>query len=36
MESRKISQADLIQGTELIKAGRLIHEMSSAKSTVVY
>jgi hypothetical protein len=36
MERRKISQADLIQGAELIKAGRLITEITSAKSTVVY
>ncbi len=36
IEERKISQADLIQGTELIKAGRLVVEMTSAKSTVVY
>jgi len=36
IEERKISHADLIQGTELIKAGRLVVEMTSAKSTVVY
>jgi hypothetical protein len=36
IEERKISQADLIQGTELIKAGRLVVEMTSAKSTAVY
>jgi predicted peroxiredoxin len=36
IEDRKISQADLIQGTELIKAGRLVVEMTSAQSTVVY
>jgi len=36
IEERKISQADLIQGAELVKAGRLIVEMTSAKSTAVY
>lgn len=36
IEERKISQADLIQGSELIKAGRLVVEMTSAKSTAVY
>jgi predicted peroxiredoxin len=36
LEHRQISQADLIQGVELVKAGRLIVEMSEAKSTAVY
>jgi predicted peroxiredoxin len=36
IEERKISQADLIQGAEPCKAARLIVEMTSAKSTVVY
>lgn len=36
IEERKISQADLIQGAEPCKAGRLIVEMTSAKSTAVY
>jgi predicted peroxiredoxin len=36
LEERKISQADLIQGAEPCKAGRLIVEMTSAKSTAVY
>lgn len=36
LEERKISQADLIQGAELVKAGRLVVEMTSAKSTAVY
>ncbi len=36
LEERKIGQADLIQGSELIKAGRLVVEMTSAKSTAVY
>ncbi len=36
LEERKISQADLIQGAELVKAGRVIVELTSAKSTVVY
>ncbi|MGA7562287.1 MAG: DsrE family protein [Desulfobaccales bacterium] len=36
LEERQISQADLIQGCELVKAGRLVVEMTSAKSTVVY
>lgn len=36
IEERKISQTDLIQGTEPCKAGRLIVEITSAKSTVVY
>jgi predicted peroxiredoxin len=36
IEERKISQADLIQGAEPCKAGRLIMEMTSAKSTAVY
>jgi uncharacterized protein len=36
IEERQISQADLIQGAELIKGGRLVVEMTSAKSTAVY
>ena len=36
IEERKIKPDDLIQGTELVKAGRLIHEINSAKSTLVY
>jgi predicted peroxiredoxin len=36
IEERKISQADLIQGAEPCKAGRLIVEMTTAKSSVVY
>jgi predicted peroxiredoxin len=36
IEARKISKADLIQGAEPCKAGRLILEMTSAKSTAVY
>jgi uncharacterized protein len=36
IEERKIGQADLIQGAEPCKAGRLIVEMTSAKSTAVY
>jgi predicted peroxiredoxin len=36
IEERKIGQADLIQGAEPCKAGRLIAEMTSAKSTAVY
>ena len=36
LEERKISKDELIEGTELVKAGRLIVEMSEAKSTVVY
>jgi predicted peroxiredoxin len=36
IEERKISQTDLIQGAEPCKAGRLIVEMTSAKSTAVY
>jgi predicted peroxiredoxin len=36
IEARKISKADLIQGAEPCKAGRLIVEMTSAKSTAVY
>jgi uncharacterized protein len=36
IEERKISQTDLIAGSEGIKAGRLVVEMTSAKSTAVY
>jgi len=36
IEERKIKPDNLIQGTELVKAGRLIHEINSAKSTLVY
>ena len=36
IEERKIKPEDLIQGTELVKAGRLIHEIGEAKSTLVY
>ena len=36
IEERKISQDDLVEGCELIKAGRLVVEMTSAKSTAVY
>jgi hypothetical protein len=36
MERRKISQADLIEGAELIKAGRVIVEVTSAKSTMTF
>jgi predicted peroxiredoxin len=36
IEERKISKADLIQGAEPCKAGQLIVEMTSAKSTAVY
>lgn len=36
LEERKIGHDDLIEGSELIKAGRLVVEMTSAKSTAVY
>jgi predicted peroxiredoxin len=36
LEERKISKDDLIQGAEPCKAGRLIVEISGAKSTLVY
>jgi len=36
LEERKISKDELIEGAELVKAGRLIVEMSEAKSTVAY
>jgi predicted peroxiredoxin len=36
IEERKISPNDLIEGTELCKAGKVILEVVSAKSTVVY
>jgi predicted peroxiredoxin len=36
LEERKISKDDLIQGAEPCKAGRLIIEITSAKSTLVY
>ena len=36
IEERKISHADLVPGSELIKAGRLVVEMTGAKSTAVY
>jgi predicted peroxiredoxin len=36
IEERKISPDDLVEGTELCKAGRVILEVVSAKSTVVY
>jgi predicted peroxiredoxin len=36
IEERKISHDDLIEGAELCKAGRVVMEMTSAKSTVVY
>jgi len=36
IEERKISRDDLVQGAEPCKAGRLIVEMTSAKSTAVY
>jgi predicted peroxiredoxin len=36
LEERKISLDDLIQGAEPCKAGRLVIEMTSSKSTAVY
>ncbi len=36
IEERNISPDDLIEGTELCKAGKVILEVVSAKSTVVY
>ena len=36
IEERQISHADLVPGSELIKAGRLVVEMTGAKSTAVY
>jgi predicted peroxiredoxin len=36
IEERKIAPEDLIPGVELVKAGRLIHEIGEAKSTLVY
>jgi predicted peroxiredoxin len=36
IEERKISPDDLIEGTEMCKAGKVILEVVSAKSSVVY
>jgi predicted peroxiredoxin len=36
IKERMIEQADLIEGAELTKAGKLIHEITSAKATLVY
>ena len=36
IEERKISPDDLVEGTEMCKAGRVVIEVTSAKSTVVY
>jgi len=36
IEERKINPEDLVEGAELVKAGRLIHEIGEAKNTLVY
>jgi predicted peroxiredoxin len=36
LEERNISPDDLIEGAELCKAGKVVLEVTSAKSTVVY
>ena len=36
IKERKIEETDLVEGSELITAGRLVVEMTSAKSTAVY
>jgi predicted peroxiredoxin len=36
LEERNISPDDLIEGVELCKAGKVVIELTSAKSTVVY